>query len=169
MKTVSLLLLAVGLTATGCSNEKSADTSAGSPPPTPTAGSAPGPAPAGPAGKTADAAGKMVTLPSGLKYVDIKVGSGESPKPGQTVVVHYTGTLQDGAKFDSSLDRNEPFEFVLGGHHVIPGWEKGIATMKPGGKRKLVIPPDLAYGSQANGPIPPNSTLNFDIELLSIK
>jgi peptidylprolyl isomerase len=167
MKIVSLLLLAVGLTAIGCSNDKSADTSSGSPPPPPAAGSAP----AAPAGKTADTSGKMQTLPSGLKYTDIKVGTGESPKPGQTVVVHYTGTLQDGTKFDSSRDRNEPFDFVLGGHHVIPGWEEGVATMKPGGKRKLVIPPDLAYGAAGtpDGKILPNATLNFEIELLRVE
>jgi len=112
----------------------------------------------------------MTTLPSGLKYVDLKVGKGASPKPGQTVVVHYTGTLQDGTKFDSSLDRNEPFSFPLGQGKVIPGWDEGIATMKPGGRRKLVIPPDLAYGANGQPPsIPPNATLNFDVELLRVE
>jgi peptidylprolyl isomerase len=110
------------------------------------------------------------TTQSGLKYYDLKTGTGDSPKTGQTVVVNYTGWLEDGTQFDSSIDRGEPFSFVLGEGSVIPGWEEGVATMKVGGKRQLVVPPDLGYGDQgAGGLIPPGATLIFEIELLEIK
>jgi peptidylprolyl isomerase len=114
------------------------------------------------------------TTPSGLKITDVKVGTGAMPKTGQTVVVNYTGWLYEngskGKKFDSSLDRNEPFEFPIGRGQVIPGWDEGVATMRVGGKRTLIIPPDLAYGaSGAGGVIPPNATLIFDVDLLAIK
>jgi FKBP-type peptidyl-prolyl cis-trans isomerase len=113
---------------------------------------------------------KEVTTPSGLKYTDVKVGEGEEAKAGQVVSVHYTGRLTDGTKFDSSLDRNQPFSFKLGAGQVIQGWDQGVAGMKVGGKRKLTIPPGLGYGSQSvGGVIPPNSTLVFDVELLGVK
>jgi peptidylprolyl isomerase len=114
------------------------------------------------------------TTASGLGIIDTKVGTGPSPKPGQTVVVHYTGWLYEngkkGKKFDSSLDRGQPFEFPIGKGQVIAGWDEGVATMKVGGKRTLIIPPSLGYGaSGAGGVIPPNATLIFDVELLGIK
>lgn len=112
----------------------------------------------------------VVTNPSGLKYVELEEGTGATPEPGQTVVVHYTGTLEDGTKFDSSRDRNRPFEFKIGVGQVIQGWDEGLSTMKVGGRRQLIIPSELGYGSRgAGGVIPPNATLLFDVELLDIK
>jgi peptidylprolyl isomerase len=118
--------------------------------------------------------GKTMTTPSGLQIIDTTVGTGASPKPGQTCVMHYTGWLYEdgkkGKKFDSSVDRNEPFEFPIGQHRVIAGWDEGVATMKVGGKRTLIIPPALGYGTRgAGGAIPPNATLMFDVELLAVK
>lgn len=113
---------------------------------------------------------KAVTTPSGLKYEDIVVGTGESPSPGKSVRVHYTGWLEDGTKFDSSLDHgDQPIDFPIGVGRVIKGWDEGVMTMKIGGKRKLVIPPQLGYGARGAGPIPPNSTLVFEVELLGVK
>lgn len=112
---------------------------------------------------------KEMMTNSGLKYEDLVEGTGASPQPGQTVVVHYTGTLENGQKFDSSLDRGKPFEFAIGVGRVIKGWDEGVMSMKIGGKRKLIIPPSLGYGSRDLGVIPPNSTLIFEVELLEIK
>lgn len=113
---------------------------------------------------------KPITTDSGLQYTDVKKGMGLTPKDGQIVIVHYTGTLPDGTKFDSSRDRGDPFTFKLGTGQVIKGWDEGIATMKVGGQRKLVIPPELGYGAQgAGGVIPPNATLHFDVELIGVE
>jgi FKBP-type peptidyl-prolyl cis-trans isomerase FkpA len=117
---------------------------------------------------------KMTKTPSGLQYEDTKVGTGASPQKGQTCVMNYTGWLWEngakGAKFDSSLDRNTPFSFPIGQGRVIKGWDEGVLTMKVGGKRTLLIPPDLGYGSRgAGGAIPPNATLVFEVELLEVK
>jgi FKBP-type peptidyl-prolyl cis-trans isomerase FkpA len=116
---------------------------------------------------------KMTTTKSGLKYTDLKVGTGDVAMKGNTISVHYTGWFYSndkrGAKFDSSLDRNVPFEFKLGARMVIPGWDEGVEEMKVGGKRELIIPPDLGYGPRGMpGIIPPNSTLDFEIELLKV-
>lgn len=106
---------------------------------------------------------------SGLRYEDLTEGEGPAAEPGQQVSVHYTGWLENGAKFDSSVDRNEPFRFALGKGMVIRGWDEGVAGMKVGGKRKLTIPPQLGYGARgAGGVIPPNATLIFEVELLDI-
>jgi len=107
--------------------------------------------------------------PSGLAYIDMVVGTGDQPKTGDKVTVHYSGYLMDGKKFDSSVDRNEPFAFTLGVGQVIKGWDQGVATMRVGGKRKLIVPPSLGYGQRgAGGVIPPNAELVFDVELLKI-
>jgi FKBP-type peptidyl-prolyl cis-trans isomerase FkpA len=118
---------------------------------------------------TASAARQTVTTPSGLKYVDLVVGKGPLPKDGDAVVVDYTGRFTSGKIFDSSVGK-KPFEFALGRGQVIKGWDEGVASMHVGGKRKLIIPPDLAYGQKGYpGAIPPNSTLVFQVELLKIK
>lgn len=112
---------------------------------------------------------KYTETESGLKYTDVEVGTGATPQSGQTVVVHYTGTLTDGTKFDSSRDRNSPFSFKIGTGQVIRGWDEGLSTMRVGGQRQLIIPPDLGYGARgAGGVIPANATLLFDVELLRI-
>ncbi len=116
------------------------------------------------------ATGAEVATTSGLKYIDMAEGTGETPKKGQTVSVHYTGTLENGKKFDSSVDRGQPLEFLIGEGKVIKGWDEGLASMKVGGKRKLIIPPALGYGVRGSPPnIPPNSILLFDVELLGVK
>src|SRR5215469_9795162 len=128
-----------------------------------------------PAGRS-DAADNQVTeMADGLKYTDTKIGDGATAKAGNKVSVNYTGWLYEngakGKKFDSSLDRGQPFQFTLGAHQVIPGWDEGVAGMKVGGKRTLIIPPELGYGARGGGGgvIPPNATLIFDVELLDVK
>jgi FKBP-type peptidyl-prolyl cis-trans isomerase len=140
-------------------------------------GAATQPAQAGPSGQESktmepakdSAAAKEIVTPSGLKYVDVKTGTGAEARSGQVVEVHYTGWLVDGTKFDSSRDRGQPFRFKLGAGQVIKGWDEGVAGMKVGGKRKLTIPPELGYGRQgAGGVIPPGATLVFEVELLGV-
>lgn len=112
----------------------------------------------------------FVTTESGLQYVDLSVGTGRQAEVGDTATVHYTGWLANGTKFDSSVDRNEPFSFRVGAGQVIKGWDEGVGTMRTGGKRKLIIPPDLGYGARgAGGVIPPNATLTFEVELLGLR
>lgn len=111
---------------------------------------------------------KIQSVPAGLQIEDLKIGTGAEAVAGKNVDVHYTGTLTNGQKFDSSKDRGEPFTFALGAGQVIQGWDKGVAGMKEGGVRKLTIPPELAYGSRQVGPIPANSTLIFEVELLKV-
>jgi peptidylprolyl isomerase len=129
---------------------------------------APEPAAAGPQSES-----NIFTHASGLKIADVTVGTGAFPKAGQTCVMHYTGWLyqngKKGAKFDSSVDRGNPFEFRLGKGEVIKGWDEGVSTMKVGGRRTLIIPPDLGYGPMGAGSIPPHSTLIFEVELLAVK
>ena len=132
----------------------------------------PKPTPAPGAEKTSES--KMTKTPSGLQYEDVKVGDGASPQKGQTAVVHYTGWLWEngakGKKFDSSIDRGQPITFPVGTGRVIKGWDEGLMTMKVGGKRILLIPADLAYGSSGRPPvIPPNATLMFEVELIEVK
>jgi peptidylprolyl isomerase len=163
MKRMSLgmaLLLGIGLTvplvACGGGGEEA------SPTPTPSATQVQGGPPA--------VSGEPTVTTSGLQFIDIKVGTGASPQTGQTVEVHYTGWLADGTKFDSSRDRGLPFSFAIGTGQVIPGWDEGVASMKVGGQRRLIIPPELGYGAQGYpGVIPANAQLIFDVELLSIK
>jgi peptidylprolyl isomerase len=155
MKTATLTLLVLALLSVGALAAQTAK-----PKPAPQAGTTP---------KATAPTPKTVTTRSGLKYVDLEVGKGAMPKSGQIVVVHYTGWLTNGRKFDSSVDRGEPFSFVLGRGKVIKGWDEGVATMRVGGKRKLTIPPRLAYGPQGlPGAIPPNATLIFEVQLLRI-
>jgi len=123
---------------------------------------------------TAQATGTTMTTSSGLQITDSKIGTGATPRPGQICVMHYTGWLYQGGakgqKFDSSVDHGQPFEFPIGRQRVIAGWDEGVASMKVGGKRTLIIPPALGYGARgAGGVIPPNATLMFDVELLAVK
>lgn len=150
-KFIVLLLLLVAIVIPACS-QKEAKT-------VPEKAAAPSQATAG-----------AVTTPSGLSYTDIVKGTGASPTSGKSVTVHYTGTLENGTKFDSSVDRGQPFVFRIGAGEVIPGWDEGVISMKVGGKRKLVIPSQLGYGAAgAGGVIPPNATLIFEVELLDVE
>lgn len=165
-------LVAAALVATACKDSTTADaakpaatTAAVQPAPAPSAAQQ---IPALPAGKEGNV--QKVTTPSGLQYEEVEEGTGALPQAGQTVIVHYTGYLTDGKKFDSSVDRGQPFQFVLGKGMVIKGWDEGLSTMKIGGKRRLTIPADLGYGPRgAGGVIPPNATLVFDVQLLGVK
>jgi FKBP-type peptidyl-prolyl cis-trans isomerase len=157
-----------GVLAAGCASSHKAgvqdkpvaNTTAVAPAPTPVPVSVPAP--------TQEA--KVHTLPSGLVYEDLVVGEGRVAEAGQSATVHYTGWLTDGTKFDSSLDRGDPFQFALGAGQVIRGWDEGVQGMRIGGKRKLTIPSDLGYGSRgAGGVIPPNATLVFEVELLGLQ
>jgi FKBP-type peptidyl-prolyl cis-trans isomerase len=122
---------------------------------------------AGQAGGPPPVNGQPIVTPSGLQYIDVVLGTGDEARAGQRVTVHYTGWLTNGQKFDSSRDRNDPFQFGLGQRQVIAGWDQGVAGMRVGGQRRLIIPPDLGYGARgAPGAIPPNATLVFDVELL---
>jgi FKBP-type peptidyl-prolyl cis-trans isomerase len=145
-----LFVLVLTLVIVGCKGDKDVPTKATGPGPTKVTG--PG-----------------TTLADGLQYWDMKVGSGDIAAPGKMVSVHYTGWLTDGTKFDSSRDRGQPFSFILGTRQVIRGWDEGVAGMKVGGQRQLKIPPALGYGASGVGPIPPNSVLVFDVELLDVK
>jgi len=125
-------------------------------------------------GRVDAATNQVIEMPNGLKYTDTKTGDGAAATSGNKVSVHYTGWLYNngakGAKFDSSVDRGQPFQFTLGAHQVIAGWDEGVAGMKVGGKRTLIIPPELGYGARgAGGVIPPNATLMFDVELLGVQ
>jgi FKBP-type peptidyl-prolyl cis-trans isomerase len=125
-------------------------------------------------GRVDAATNQVIEMPNGLKYTDTKTGDGATATPGNKVSVHYTGWLYNnaakGAKFDSSVDRGQPFQFTLGARQVIAGWDEGVAGMKVGGKRTLIIPPELGYGARgAGGVIPPNATLMFDVELLGVQ
>lgn len=124
---------------------------------------------AGQTGGPPQVQGQPVPTPSGLQYIDVVAGSGQEAQRGQRVTVHYTGWLTTGEKFDSSRDRNDPFQFGLGQGQVIQGWDQGVAGMRVGGQRRLIIPPELGYGARgAAGVIPPNATLIFDVELLRV-
>jgi peptidylprolyl isomerase len=172
---ISWIAVAIAIMlALGCS--RSTDTSSRAPatvaaqtrPPASSASA--GSAAGAPTGAMPEVAGTPVTTPSGLSYIDVTVGGGATPQAGQTVQVHYTGWLEsNGQKFDSSVDRGQPFSFSLGAGQVIKGWDEGVASMHVGGKRRLIIPPDLAYGAAGRASIPPNATLIFDVELLGTR
>jgi len=157
----SLGFLALLLVA--CSSSPKTDDSKKAPPATSSATTAP------PSIAAGEPRPDMTRTESGLEYRDDLIGTGASPVDGRTVVVHYTGTFTDGKKFDSSYDHGHPYSFTIGRGKVIKGWDEGVSTMKVGGKRHLVIPPDLAYGPDGSDPIPPNCTLLFDVELLEVR
>ena len=149
-------------------NSNSQPATSSQPTPQPTVAAAPSPSPS-PSASPAQA-GREVRTASGLRYVDLVEGTGPSPRTGQQVTVHYTGTFENGRKFDSSKDRGQPYPFRIGLGQVIPGWDEGVMTMKVGGKRKLIVPPKLGYGATGFGQtIPPNATLIFEVELLGVR
>ena len=156
MRPLTLPILALALLAAGCGAYKKGDSHS---------------APAAAAAPRQEAPSRVHKLASGLVYEDIVIGQGTMAETGSTVTVHYTGRLMDGTQFDSSLNRGVPYTLQLGAGRVIQGWEQGIKGMRPGGKRRLTIPPDLGYGASGygGGVIPPNATLDFDIELLEVK
>jgi len=158
---VAVLGLVATVAACGDDGEKAS--------PTPSASLTSSPSGAQTAGGPPAVSGEPTTTASGLQYIDIKVGDGASPQTGQTVVVHYTGWLADGTEFDSSVG-GQPFAFVIGTGKVIKGWDEGVATMKVGGQRRLLIPPELGYGATGYpGLIPANAQLIFDVELIEVK
>jgi FKBP-type peptidyl-prolyl cis-trans isomerase len=160
-----VVLAVVAYAVTACAKKEQETQSAAPAPATAVASPA-----AGVSSTAAPAASNVVTTSSGLKYEVLREGNGPVAKSGQTVSVHYTGWLTDGTKFDSSVDRGQPFSFTLGAGQVIKGWDEGVAGMKVGEKRKLTIPSDLGYGQRGAGSvIPPNATLVFDVELLGIQ
>ena len=167
MKTTTAVLAIVGLIAVaGCAKKESAPPAESQ---IPTTQPAEKPAMQATTG-IPKIGGDTVTTPSGLKYIEIAVGTGDMPKTGQMVLAHYTGWLTDGTKFDSSRDRGQPFPFPIGQGRVIKGWDEGLASMKVGGRRLLIIPPELGYGERgAGGVIPPGATLVFDVELVGIQ
>jgi peptidylprolyl isomerase len=173
--TWTLALVAVVALAVGACAKKAPEAPAPQAEPAKAEAPAPAPTPAAaveaPAPEAAPASvGDKVKAPSGLEYEILTVGNGVIPQPGQTVRVHYTGWLTDGTKFDSSVDRGQPFQFVLGRGQVIKGWDEGLSTMRIGDKRKLTIPPELGYGPRGAGAvIPPDATLVFEVELLGIQ
>ena len=164
MRTTAYLLAALAvLVLAGCQEGKSTSTTTTTTTAAPEVAKPPAPA-------ETPAAANEVTTSSGLKYQDLVVGNGPLAESGSQVTVHYTGWLTDGTKFDSSLDRNQPFPFTIGAGNVIRGWDEGVKGMRVGGKRKLTIPYDLAYGAEGRPPvIPPKATLIFDVELLSVR
>jgi peptidylprolyl isomerase len=169
-KRASALALAAAVLAAGCAASTKESSSSSSSTST-TAKVTPVPTAETPAGAPTDAAAgaKVHKLASGLQYQDVVVGSGKMAEAGMNVSIHYTGTLTDGTKFDSSLDRGEPLHFQIGAGNMIKGMEDGVTGMRIGGKRKLTIPPDMAYGAAGRPGIPPNATLLFDVELLDVK